>query len=54
MDEPTVRQRLINQMRYALDMLSSPNYSEIHGVIEFDILDTDYCIEHDDLDIQAK
>ena len=52
--EPTVRQLLINQMREALNMLTSPSYSEVHGVIEFTVNDTDYCFEHEQLEEQVK
>lgn len=46
----TRRQQLITQMRTALTQLTSPTHSELWGQVEFEIADTSFCFEHEDLD----
>jgi len=48
-DRKNNRQALINQMRAALNILTSPSYTEIHEVVEFTIGDTDYCFTEEQL-----
>lgn len=39
--KPTTRQILIQQLRHALGQLESP----VNDCVEFDVLETDFCVE---------
>lgn len=50
----TRRQQLIHQLRIALYSLESPYISKEGSAVEFEVADTSFCFEHEQLEEELK